>query len=87
MNALEQNGFVTETRRIIQHAIGNDLVIRIHPLDMAELICAMPGDSTVDIIATSRIEDKDGTKESHIVIGDKVYIQTTNVPRKGNTIA
>jgi hypothetical protein len=68
----------TETRRLIQKAEEDNSVINIHPLDMTELINELP-DSPVDILYAGALV---GPKKSYVVIGDKVYFQTTNVPRR-----
>jgi hypothetical protein len=70
-------------REIIQHAEGNGLVIKIHPLDLAELIDSIGILNATVINAT--VTDT-GVDKSYILIGDKVYYQTTTVPRTGNTI-
>ena len=85
---LLNNDFFAETRRIIQDAEGNGAVINIHPLDMAELLMEPSFGDMVDIIrATGRCKDVDsGSQKQYIVIRDKVYFQTTDAPRTGNTI-
>ena len=70
----------TEVRQKVQHAVGHDEVIKIHPLDMAELMM----DGSYNIIRASASEPTDATE--YVVIGDKVYNQTTSVVRTGNTI-
>jgi hypothetical protein len=70
------------SREIVQHAEENGLVIKIHPLDMAELLDSLPV-CPMDIInanVTDRVDNQ------YIIICDKVYYQTTTVPRTGNTI-
>ena len=69
----------TEVRQKVQHAVGHDEVIKIHPLDMAELMIH----NTVDIIRASASEPN---ATEYVIIGDKVYHQTTSVVRTGNTI-
>ena len=88
MGAFEQNDFFAETRRVVQEAEGKGTIINIHPLDMAELLMEPFFGDTVDIIrATGRCKDVDsGSQKQYIVIRDKVYFQTTDAPRTGNTI-
>ena len=72
-----------EVRQKVQHAVGHDEVIKIHPLDMAELM--MDGSyNKADIIRASASEPTDATE--YVIIGDKVYHQTTSAVRTGNTI-
>ena len=72
----------TEVRQKVQHAVGHDEVIKIHPLDMAELM--MDGSyNKADIIRASASEPN---ATEYIIIGDKVYHQTTSAVRTGNTI-
>jgi hypothetical protein len=72
---------LTDSRRKVQHAIANNLVIDIHPLDMAELLTDLSTVDTIDIIKTCSIDNETGQPAQHVVIGDKVYFQTTRVPR------
>ena len=76
MNAFEQNDFFAETRRVVQDAEGKGTIINIHPLDMAELI-----DGPLCCERIYLIKEKE-----YLVIRDKVYFQTTDAPRTGNTI-
>ena len=86
MGTFEQNDFCAETRRVVQEAEGKGTIINIHPLDMAELIYG-PLCCERIIKATALYEGVDiqGQKE-YLVIRDKVYFQTTDAPRTGNTI-
>jgi hypothetical protein len=85
---LLNNDFFAETRRIIQDAEGNGAVINIHPLDMAELLMEPSFGDTVDIIRATAVDPAVDTevKKPYIVIRDKVYFQTADAPRTGNTI-
>ena len=76
MDAFEQNDFFAETRRVVQDAEGKGTIINIHPLDMAELI-----DGPLCCEHIYLIKEKE-----YLVIRDKVYFQTTDAPRTGNTI-
>jgi hypothetical protein len=76
----------TDSRRKVQHAIANNLVISIHPLDMAELLDDPSWVDTIDILKTCSVDNETVESTQHVVIGDKVYYQTTTVPRTGNTI-
>ena len=71
-----------EARQKVQHAVGHDEVIKIHPLDMAELLTQDTNE--IDVLKASTAENGDVTE--YVVIGDKVYHQTTSVIRTGNTI-
>ena len=84
MGAFEQNDFFAETRRVVQDAEGKGTIINIHPLDMAELI---GGPLCCERIYLIKYDDVDiqGQKE-YLLIRDKVYFQTTDAPRTGNTI-
>ena len=72
----------TEVRQKVQHAVGHDEVIKIHPLDMAELMTQDTNE--IDVLKASTAENGDVTE--YVVIGDNVYHQTTSVIRTGNTI-
>ena len=76
MNAFEQNDFFAETRRVVQEAEGKGTIINIHPLDMAELIAGPLCCERIYLIK----------EKKYLVIRDKVYFQTTDAPRTGNTI-
>ena len=88
MDAFEQNDFFAETRRVVQEAEGKGTIINIHPLDMAELIDGPLCCERIDLIkATALYDDVDiQSQKQYIVIRDKVYFQTTDAPRTGNTI-
>jgi hypothetical protein len=74
-----------ELELLVKTAVENDTVIRIHPLDMAELLDDNSSNEPIDII-NARAFDSDGTPSSYIIIGDKVYSQTISAVRTGNTI-
>ena len=88
MDAFEQNNFFAETRRVVQEAEGKGTIINIHPLDMAELLMEPSFGDTVDIIRATAVDTAVDTevKKEYLVIRDKVYFQTTDAPRTGNTI-
>ena len=77
-----ENDFIANLRRTVQDAVGNNTVIKIHPLDLAELIDSM--NTTVDIIRAAVLENAIQTE--YLVIDGKVYYQTTTSPRVGNRI-
>jgi hypothetical protein len=73
----------TELRQIVQHAIGHDEVIEIHPYDMAELLMR-PDFVEVDLLRASVVEN--GDEKQYVVMAGKVYHQTTAASRTGSAI-
>ena len=73
----------TELRQTVQHAIGHDKVIEIHPYDMAELLME-PDFIEADILRTSVVEN--GDEKQYVVMAGKVYHQTTAASRTGSDI-
>lgn len=69
--------YVAETQALIGRAVENGSVIKIHPLDMLELMIASL--DTVDIIQCSVVNEH--LMGEYTVIGDKVYYQTVAAPR------
>ena len=73
----------TELRQIVQHAIGHDEVIEIHPDDMAELLMR-PDFVEADLLRASVVEN--GDEKQYVVMAGKVYRQTTAASRTGSDI-
>ena len=65
-----------ELRRRVQHAEGNNEVVLIHPLDLAEIL--MTG---IEIEPVDIIKIKANNKE-YLYIGETVYQQTVDAPRR-----
>ena len=78
-----ENDFIANVRRTIQEAVDNNTVIKIHPLDLAELFDSM-NVGVVDILKTAVLDNDIQTE--YLVIDDKVYYQTMIAPRVGNRI-
>ena len=68
-------------RKVVQDAVGNDTVIKIHPLDMAELLNEKPSEGKpLDILSCKVVNEH--LTDTYIIIGNKVYYQTVGVQRR-----